>query len=140
MKLHCDWATADSRCDDWFYRDDACFAWARRREASHIIAELDTLLQLPVRVDEVAGIAVRIAFQVILVLRLGLPEIASGRELGHNLARPQPRGFEVGDCVLSDAALFLARVENRRPVVSKCESARNRAGSGLFGMRDPNRD
>src|SRR6478752_7276869 len=46
--------------------------------------------QLPLRADEVAGVAVRIAFQVILVLRLRLPEIASGREFGHDLARPQP--------------------------------------------------
>src|SRR5262249_33974665 len=38
---------------------------------------------------EVASVAVRIAFQVILVLGLGLPEIAGGRELSHNLSRPQ---------------------------------------------------
>jgi len=64
----------------------------------------------------VAGVAVRAAFQVILVLGLRLPEIASGREFGHDLSRPQPWGLDVGDGVLGDAALFLARVENRRPV------------------------
>src|SRR5215467_6156866 len=46
--------------------------------------------QLPMRADEVAGVAVRMAFQVILVLGLGLPEIASRRELSHDLSRPQP--------------------------------------------------
>jgi hypothetical protein len=46
--------------------------------------------QLPMRADEVAGVAVRIAFQVFLVLGFRLPEIANGRELGHDLARPQP--------------------------------------------------
>src|SRR5690242_17327394 len=66
--------------------------------------------QLPMRADEVAGVAVRIAFQVILVLGLRLPEIAGGRELGHDLARPQPRGLDVGDGVLGNTALFLARV------------------------------
>src|SRR5262245_4433378 len=72
--------------------------------------------QLPVRADKVTGVAVRIAFQVILVLGFRLPEIASGRELGHDLARPQPRGLNVSDGFLGDAALFPARVENRRPV------------------------
>ena len=46
--------------------------------------------QLPMRADDVASVAVRIAFQVILVLGLRLPEIASGRKLSHHLARPQP--------------------------------------------------
>ena len=63
-----------------------------------------------------AGVAIWVAFQVILVLALRLPKIASGRKLGHHLARPQPRGFDVGDCVSRDALLLLTGVEDRRPV------------------------
>lgn len=46
--------------------------------------------QLPLWTNTMASVAVRIAFQVILVLWLCLPEIASGRKLGHHFARPQP--------------------------------------------------
>lgn len=44
--------------------------------------------QLPLWTHEVASVAVRIAFQVILVLWLGVPEIGSGRKLSHDLAWP----------------------------------------------------
>src|SRR5436309_15905014 len=46
--------------------------------------------KLPLRADEVAGVAIRVTFQVVLVLGLGLPELASGRNFRHHLARPQP--------------------------------------------------
>src|SRR5260370_1440186 len=46
--------------------------------------------QLPVRPDKVTRVAVRIAFQIILVLRLGLPKGASRGHFGHHLARPKP--------------------------------------------------
>src|SRR5690606_41936143 len=45
--------------------------------------------QPPVRSDEMAGIAVRIALQVILVLRLGFPEVTHRLDLRHHLARPE---------------------------------------------------
>src|SRR4051812_7000882 len=41
--------------------------------------------QLPIRANEVAGIAVGIALQVILVLRFRLPERADRGHLGHHL-------------------------------------------------------
>src|SRR5919106_4450991 len=44
--------------------------------------------KLPVRTDEVAGVALRDALQVILVLRLGFPEGTDRRHLGHDLSRP----------------------------------------------------
>jgi len=44
--------------------------------------------QLPVRTDEMAGVSVWDALQIILVFRLGNPEIAGGFHLGHDLARP----------------------------------------------------
>ena len=48
------------------------------------------LRQLPVRPREVAGVAVRIALEVVLVLGLGFPEVACRRHLGDHLAGPQP--------------------------------------------------
>ena len=77
------------------------------------------LRQLPARPREVAGVAVRVALQVVLVLRLGLPEVARGRHLGDDLARPQARGVDVGDGVQRDALLLV--VECRRsPTGSWC--------------------
>src|SRR4051812_45307672 len=56
--------------------------------------------QLPPRPREMAVVAVRDALQVVLVLGLGLPERDGLAELGHDLARPQARGVDVGDRVL----------------------------------------
>ena len=72
--------------------------------------------QLPVRPDEVAGVAVGILLQVVLVLGLGLPERPGRRDLGDHLARPQAGGLDVGDRVLGDPPLLVAGVEDRRPV------------------------
>ena len=47
------------------------------------------LQQDPVRADEVAGVAVRVALEIILMLGLGLPERAGRRDFGRRLARPQ---------------------------------------------------
>src|SRR5687767_14417690 len=72
--------------------------------------------QLPARPREVAVVAVRVALQVILVLGLGHPERDGRADLGHRLAGPQARGVDVGDRVLGDLALLLARVEDLRAV------------------------
>ena len=42
-----------------------------------------------------AAVSVRIAQQVILVLGLGLPEVAGRNDLGHGLVRPQARSVDV---------------------------------------------
>src|SRR5580693_1155834 len=44
--------------------------------------------QLPVRPEEVAGVSAGVVLQVVLVLGLGLPEVAGGTDLGHHLAGP----------------------------------------------------
>ena len=80
-------------------------AWAQR-----------ALRQLPVRPREVAGVAPREALEIVLVLGFGLPEIARRRHLGDDLARPQPRGLDVGDGVQRDALLLVVGVEDRRAV------------------------
>src|SRR6187200_134886 len=55
--------------------------------------------QLPARSGEVAGVAVRVALEVVLVLGLGLPERDGLADLGHHLAGPQSRGLDIGDRV-----------------------------------------
>src|SRR5262245_2524150 len=62
--------------------------------------------QLPTRPHEMAGVTVRIALQVILVLGFGFPEIARGRDFGDDLAGPDPGRVDVGDGVECDALLF----------------------------------
>src|ERR687896_210131 len=68
--------------------------------------------QLPARPREVAVVAVRVALEIVLVLGLGLPEGGGLADLGHHLAGPQARGVDVGDRVLGDPALLVARVED----------------------------
>jgi hypothetical protein len=68
--------------------------------------------QLPARPREVAGVAVRVALEVVLIFGLGLPEAAGLADLGHDLARPEARGIDVGDRVLGALPLLVARIED----------------------------
>src|SRR5579871_3010217 len=63
-----------------------------------------------------AGVAVRVPFQVILMLGLGLPEWTDRLEFGHHLARPQPRSLDIGDGVERDALLLVVGEEDCRTV------------------------
>src|SRR3954467_9858021 len=72
--------------------------------------------QLPVRSREVAVVAVGVALQVVLVLGLGLPEGDGLADRGHDLAGPDARRVDVGDRLLGDPALLVARGEDLRPV------------------------
>jgi hypothetical protein len=64
----------------------------------------------PVGTDEVAGVAARPLLQIILVIGLGLPELADRLDLGHHFAIPQPRGIHIGDRILGDALLLLVDI------------------------------
>src|SRR6478672_4485377 len=72
--------------------------------------------QLPARPDEVARVPGGVALQVILVLGLGLPEVAGGADFGHHFAGPQAGRFDVGDGVERDALLLVVEVEDRGAV------------------------
>src|ERR1700722_12093036 len=63
-----------------------------------------------------AGVAVRVFLQVILMLRLGLPERSGGRHLGDDLARPKAGRIDIGDGVFRDPLLLVTAIENRRSV------------------------
>ena len=63
--------------------------------------------QPPVRPNVMAGVAVRYAFQVVLMLRLRFPERACRRHLGHDAPRPQARCVHVGELGCRIAAVRL---------------------------------
>src|SRR5438067_4272970 len=98
-----------------------------------------------------AGVTSWVSLEVVLVLRLGLPERTGPRELGDDLARPQPGGVDVGDGVLGHLALLVARVEDggaiagadvvalpvpRRRVVDLEEELEEVAEAQLVGIED----
>src|SRR5574337_221520 len=87
-----------------------------RKLSSRLSSRVLPHRQRPVRPDEVAGVTVGDALQVILVLRFGFPEIAGGRQFRHHLAGPQAGSVHVRDRVHGDAPLFVVQVEDRRTV------------------------
>ncbi|VXB37234.1 hypothetical protein CURTO8I2_180079 [Curtobacterium sp. 8I-2] len=74
--------------------------------------------ELPARTNEVAGVAVRVLLEVVLVLVLGLPERAGRGDLGDDLAGPDARRIDVGDGVERDLLLLVGRVEDGRTVAA----------------------
>jgi len=66
--------------------------------------------QSPTGPDEVAGIAVRVLLQVVLVLRFGLPERTRRLDLGEGFAGPETGGIDIGDRVDGDTPLLVATV------------------------------
>src|SRR3984957_13633848 len=72
--------------------------------------------QDPARTREVAGVSVRVVLQVVLVLRLGLPERPRLGDLGDDLAGPESGGLDVGDGVLGDPSLLVIDVEDGRSI------------------------
>jgi hypothetical protein len=54
-----------------------------------------------------AGVAVGVAFQVILVLRLRFPEVSHRLDLGHDFTRPQARSLHICDGVLGYPLLLI---------------------------------
>src|SRR6185436_6987714 len=74
------------------------------------------LRENPARPHEVAGVAVRVPLEVVLMLGLGLPERARGGYLRHDLPRPATGCVDVGDRLLGDAPLLVVEREDRRAV------------------------
>ena len=72
--------------------------------------------KLPFRPNEMASVAIRVALQVVLMLRLGFPEGAGLGNFRKNLSGPKPGGLDVRDRVVCDPFLILAGVENRRTI------------------------
>src|ERR671912_98689 len=72
--------------------------------------------QFPARAREVAGIAARVVLEIVLVLRLGDPEFAGGRDLRHDPAWPQAGGVDIVDCPECPGTLRLGDIEDLRAI------------------------
>src|SRR5580704_12214368 len=66
----------------------------------------------PIGSDVVAGIAVRNAFEIILMFRLSFPEFSRGPNFGHYLSGPKSRSINVRDRFLRNPFLCFGCVEN----------------------------
>ncbi len=72
--------------------------------------------QLPVGPDEVAGVAVGIALEIILMLGLGFPEVAGGVTSVTTLPGHRCGCLDVGDRIFGDPLLLVPRGEDRRTI------------------------
>src|SRR5262245_58067017 len=104
---------------------DSALRQFRPRPEIHISVAGDRLARLfgrlppgqhPIGARVMAGVAVWVALQVILMFRLRLPEIPRRLDLGHDLARPEAGGVYVCDGVLGNPLLLLVDVVDCRPV------------------------
>jgi hypothetical protein len=66
--------------------------------------------KLPTRPNEMVGVAARIAFEIVLVFRLGLPERPGRDDLGDGLAWPEVRSVDVGDGLFGHALLLVVEI------------------------------
>ena len=57
------------------------------------------------------AIAAGIAFEVILMLGLGLPKSAGGLHFGDHFAWPEAGGVDIADCILGDPFLLVGYIE-----------------------------
>ena len=78
-----------------------------------------------------AGVAIGIVLEVVLVLGLGLPERSGRRNLGDHLAWPQTGGVDVGDRVLGDAPLLVIDMEDRGAIAGPDVVALAVCGRGI---------
>lgn len=92
-----------------------CRSDTRERKLFGVV-RLFSVRKLPVRPGEVTGVAVRIALEIVLVLRFRFPEIARRHHLGHDLSGPEAGSVHIGDRVLRDPLLLVGRIEDRRAV------------------------
>ena len=72
--------------------------------------------QPPLGPHKMAGVAIGIPLQIILMLGLGLPKVARGRDLRHYLPRPKTGCVDIRDGVLGNPPLLLGRIEDGGPI------------------------
>jgi hypothetical protein len=97
---------------------------------------LRTMRKLPAGPDEVTGIAVRIPLQIILMLRLGLPERTDGRHFRHDLAWPKAGGLDIRYRIFRDALLLVVQVENGGTVARADIVALTVARGGIVNLKE----
>src|SRR5580693_2780858 len=72
----------------------------------------------PIRPDVVAGVAIWISFQVIVVFGLSFPERTSRFYFSHRFSGPYSRGIDVGNRLFCGPFLFIACIEDRRAIAA----------------------
>src|SRR5271156_65556 len=92
--------------------------------------------QDPPRTRKVAGVAVRVALEIVLVLGLGLPEGTRRDDLRHHLAGPQPRSLDVGDGVFRYPTLLIVEVEDGRAVARAYVITLTVDGGGVMDLKE----
>src|SRR5271169_6408608 len=92
--------------------------------------------ELPALPNEMTGVAIRIALQIILMLRLGFPEGTGGREFGNDLAGPETGGLDIRDRVLGDALLLVVDVEDCGAVTRAHVAALAVARGGVVNLEE----
>src|SRR5215469_12605572 len=85
--------------------------------------------QAPTGANKVAGVSVRVAFQIVLMFRFCHPEFARWFDSGDDFPGPQSRGVEIRYRLLHDLPLLIAGIENRRTI----------AGSDIVPLAIPGR-
>jgi hypothetical protein len=81
-------------------------------------------------------VAVRIALQIILMLRLGFPEGTGGREFRDDFPGPEAGGLDIRDRILGDALLLVVDIENGRPVARADVVALTVARGGIVNLEE----
>ena len=72
--------------------------------------------KFPVGANEVAGVAIGITLQVVLVLGFGFPEGASGRDFSYDYSGPKLGCIDVRDGIVGNPFLFVAGIEDSRTI------------------------
>src|SRR5882672_9575100 len=82
------------------------------------------------------GVAVRKMLQIILMLRLGLPEGTDGCHFRHDLAWPEAGGLDICDRILRNALLLVTHIENSGAVTRARVVALTVARGGIVNLEE----
>src|SRR5690348_8791258 len=93
------------------------------------------LRKSPVRPNKVAGIAIRDALEVILMLGLGLPERTCWYDLCHDGPRPYFRGVHISNGLFCGHLLFGSGIEDRAAIAGPEIVALTIAGCRIVNLK-----
>jgi hypothetical protein len=92
--------------------------------------------QLPAGPDEVAGVAVRDALQIILMFRFRFPESSGRLHLGHHLAGPETRGIHIRNRFFRDMPLLVGQKIDARTIRQATVIALTIQGCGVMNLKE----
>src|SRR5664279_3728614 len=83
-----------------------------------------------------AGIAIGKSLEVILMLRLGVPEVAGWKDLGNDLGGPKTCSIDVGNRIFGNPPLLVAGIENCRSIAGPDVVALAIARAGVVNLKE----